>query len=153
MSREKFKTKIETGERGRVFITMPFVPSDKWGKKPRHFVKGTINGVAFSGSLGSRGGIHFMPVNKDLQSEAAISPGDAVTVIIEPQGAAAASDLPEDLENALADNPSAREFLEGLSAFYRNSYLAWIAAAKKPETRASRVEQTVKLLAQKQKQR
>ncbi len=153
MSRERFKTTIETGERGRVFITIPFVPNDKWGKKPRHFVTGTLNGVAFSGSLGSRGGAHFMPVNKELQGKASVEPGDAVTVMIEPQGAGTTSDLPEDLAQALADEPEAREFLEGLSAFYRNTYLKWITEAKKPETRADRVHQTVKLLQQKKKQR
>jgi len=153
MPRERFTTKIETGERGRVFITIPFIPGDKWGKKPRHFVTGTINGVAFSGSLGSRGGSHFMPINKDLQSNAGVGPGDAVTVVIEPQAAGATSDLPEDLAQALADEPEARAFLEGLSAFYRNTYLTWITGAKQAETRAAHVEQTVKLLQQKKKQR
>jgi hypothetical protein len=153
MAREKFKTKVEAGERGRVFITIPFVPSDKWGKKPRHFVKGTINTTAFSGSLGSRSGVYFFPLNKDLQDEAAVGPGDAVTVVIEPQDGAASSDLPDDLAEALTGEPKAREFLDGLSAFYRNTYLKWITEAKKPETRAARVEQTVRLLKQGKKQR
>jgi hypothetical protein len=154
MSREQFESRVESGERGRVFITIPFLPNDKWGKKPRHFVKGTLNGVAFCGSLGARGGKYFMPVNKDLQSQASVGPGDPVTVVIEPEGANKADgDLPEDLETALAGETAARQFLDGLSAFYRNTYCKWITEAKKPETRASRVEQTVKLLKQKKKQR
>jgi Bacteriocin-protection, YdeI or OmpD-Associated/Domain of unknown function (DUF1905) len=153
MSRQKFKTNVEAGERGRVFITIPFVPNDKWGKKPRHFVKGTINTTAFSGSLGSRGGANFFPINKDLQDQAKIGPGDAVTVTIEPQDTAASSDLPEDLERALAGEPKALEFFQGLSTFYRNTYLKWITEAKKAETRTTRVEQTVKLLKQGKKQR
>lgn len=153
MSREKFKTKVEAGERGRVFITIPFAPQDKWGKKSRHFVKGTVNATAFSGSLGTRGGIHFFPINKELQETAAIGPGDTVTVVIEPQEAASSSELPEDLDKALAKEPAARKFLDGLSAFYRNTYLKWITEAKKAETRATRVQQTVALLKQGKKQR
>jgi hypothetical protein len=153
MAREKFKTKVEAGERGRVFITIPFTPADKWGKKPRHFVKGKINSTEFSGSLGTRGGVHFFPLNKDLQDAAELAPGDAVTVEIEPQDGAASDDLPDDLAKALAKDAKAREFLAGLSAFYRNTYVKWITEAKKPETRASRVEQTVALLKQGKKQR
>lgn len=153
MAREKFKTKVEAGDRGRVFITIPFTPADKWGKKPRHFVKGTINSTEFSGSLGSRGGVYFFPLNKDLQDAAELAPGDAVSVVIEPQDGAASDDLPDDLAKALAKDAKAREFLAGLSAFYRNTYVKWITEAKKPETRASRVEQTVALLKQGKKQR
>jgi hypothetical protein len=136
-----------------VFVTIPFAPNDKWGKKPRHFVKGTINTTAFNGSLGSRGGSYFFPVNKELQDQAAIGPGDAVTVVIEPQDGGASGDLPDDLVRALATAPKARDFLDGLSAFYRNTYVKWITEAKKPETRAARVEQTVALLVQGKKQR
>jgi hypothetical protein len=153
MGRERFKTKVESGERGRVFITIPFAPQDKWGKKPRHFVKGTINATAFSGSLGSRGGTHFFPLNKELQSEAEVAPGDTVTVVIEPQQAGSSSDLPADLEEALTDEPAAQKFFDGLSAFYRNTYMKWITEAKKPETRSARVAQTVQLLKQGKKQR
>lgn len=160
MSRQTFKAKVESGERGRVFISIPFTPNDKWGKKSRHFIKGTINKTAFAGSLGSRGGAYFFPLNKELQAEAAIGPGDPVTVVIEPQdgddaqaAAAAAGDLPDDLARALAGKAKARAFLAGLSAFYRNTYVKWITEAKKPETRATRVAETVKLLEQGKKQR
>jgi len=149
---EKFKTTIESGERGRVFITIPFVPNDKWGKKPRHFVKGTIQGVEFKGSLGARDGAYFMPVSKQLQSDADVGPGDTVSVVIEAD-TASTSELPEDLEAALAKAKKARAFFDGLSAFYRNTYVKWIVEAKKPETRAARVTQTVALLTEGKKQR
>jgi len=153
MSRERFKTTIETGERGRVFITIPFVPNDKWGKKPRHFVTGTLNGVGVQRIPGKPGRSSLHARQQGAPGQGFRRAGDAVTVMIEPQGAGTTSDLPEDLAQALADEPEAREFLEGLSAFYRNTYLKWITEAKKAETRADRVNQTVKLLQKKKKQR
>jgi uncharacterized protein YdeI (YjbR/CyaY-like superfamily) len=76
--------------------------------------------------------------------------------VIEPHAgdsANGADGLPDDLANALRKAPEAKAFLEGLSAFYRNTYLKWITEAKKSETRATRVQQTVQLLLQKKKQR
>ncbi len=145
MSRQEFKTKVEAGERGRVFITLPFDPTATWGKKARHYVSGTLNGVAFQGSLGVRGGVYFMPLNKEIQAEANLKPGDAVAVVMLP-AAARAEALPADLAAALAKAASAKKFFEGLTAFQRNTYLKWIESAQKPETRAARIVETVSAL-------
>jgi hypothetical protein len=152
VARKDFDTIVESGDRGRVFIVIPFDPSEQWGKKARHYVRGTIDGTPFEGSLGARGGVFFMPVNKELQKAGGIAPGNRVSVVME-SADAAGSDLPQDLEQALAGAPDARAFLDGLSAFYRNQYVTWITDAKKAETRASRVDRTVELLKAGKKQR
>lgn len=152
MSRKEFKTNVESGERGRIFIVLPFDPTESWGKKSRHYVKGTINGAEFAGSLGSRGGGYFMPLNKDLQKSAAVAPGDAVTVVMQPDEAQG-KELANDLDSALAAAPEAAGFFEGLSAFYRNTYISWIESAKKPETRTARITETIELLKAGKKQR
>ena len=152
MSRSSFETSVESGERGRVFITIPFDPSEEWGKKSRHYVTGTINGTGFSGSLGSRGGAYFMPLNKELQRSTGLAPGDTVAVVMEP-AEAPGKDLPEDMESALAAAPDAAEFFLGLSAFYRNQDVAWIESAKKEETRQARIREAIELLKGGRKQR
>jgi hypothetical protein len=149
---EKFTCTIESGDRGRVFITMPFDPAALWGKKGRHYVTGTINGHPFQGSLGSRGGSYFMPLNKELQSAAGVAPGDKVKVTIEAD-APQEDGLPDDVDAALAASAMARTFFDGLSAFYRNSYLKWIESAKKTETRTARVGEMIGLLEEGKKQR
>lgn len=53
--------------------------------------------------------------------------------------------FPADLEKALAVNRKARRFLEGSGRTYLRLALRWIVTAKRPETRARRVAQVVKL--------
>ena len=51
--------------------------------------------------------------------------------------------MPDDLTAALAANPDAEQFFSGLSASMRRLSLCWIASAKRPETRASRIAKVV----------
>lgn len=152
MAEKTFETSVEAGERGRIFIPVPFDPAEAWGRKARHHVAGTINGAAFQGSLGVRGGAYFFPLNKEMQQKAGVAPGDRVRVIMAP-AEAAESEVPGELAAALAAEPEAGRFFEGLSAFYRNQYVGWVTGAKKAETRDSRVREVVELLRAGKKQR
>jgi uncharacterized protein YdeI (YjbR/CyaY-like superfamily) len=49
--------------------------------------------------------------------------------------------VPDDLAAALTARPGARELFDASSASVRRSALAWVYQAKRPETRAARVEQ------------
>jgi uncharacterized protein YdeI (YjbR/CyaY-like superfamily) len=49
--------------------------------------------------------------------------------------------VPDDLAAALAARPGAGELFDASSASVRRSALAWVYQAKRPETRAARVEQ------------
>jgi uncharacterized protein YdeI (YjbR/CyaY-like superfamily) len=49
--------------------------------------------------------------------------------------------VPDDLAAALAERPGARERFDASSASVRRSALAWVYQAKRPATRAGRVEQ------------
>lgn len=152
MERQEFDTALEADERGRVRVRMPFDPSAIWGKRQRHYIRGTLNGAEFEGSLGSRGGAWFFPVNKALQQKAGIGPGDDVHVVVEP-GESPAAGPPDDLAKALAGEPRAKEFFDGLSGFYQRQYVGWIEGAKKADTRAARVAEVIELLNQGRKQR
>ena len=55
-------------------------------------------------------------------------------------------DLPQDLLDALARNRKAKDFFEKLAPSFQRRYIAWIATAKKPETRAKRLKESVALL-------
>jgi len=59
----------------------------------------------------------------------------------------AAIEVPEDLAKALNDNPQARAVFEQLTSSNRYSVLYRIASAKRAETRARRIEQSVDMLA------
>jgi len=55
--------------------------------------------------------------------------------------------IPPDLEDALAPNETARLYFNAFSASAKRAILAWIANAKRPETRAKRIVETVDLAA------
>jgi len=54
--------------------------------------------------------------------------------------------LPEDLKNAMAKNKKAEAFFERLAPSYQKQYIAWIQVAKRPDTRAKRVKESIELL-------
>ena len=122
MALQKFETTVESGERGRIFITIPFDPKTVWGKQARYYVKGSLNQTPFNGSLGVRGGVVFMPLNKALQQEAQVKPGDKVSVQME-LAEAVREVVPEDFKAALGRAKEASAFFDGLTAFYQNTYV------------------------------
>lgn len=67
----------------------------------------------------------------------------------EPKGSAAkrpAVAVPRDLIQALAGDAAAKSTWSGLAPSHVREYVSWIEEAKKPETRARRVGQTVEML-------
>jgi uncharacterized protein YdeI (YjbR/CyaY-like superfamily) len=54
------------------------------------------------------------------------------------------SSAPEDLQQALAKNPTARRGFASLAPSYRRQYVAWILDAKRAETRRRRVSETIR---------
>ncbi|MEV5536159.1 YdeI/OmpD-associated family protein [Saccharopolyspora shandongensis] len=152
MRRKEFSARLETSERGHVRVRMPFDPTEEWGKRQRHYVRGTINGTEFEGSLGSSGGEFFFPVSKKLREAAGVEPGDEVAVAFEPADPEPVRP-PAELADALRGEPDAATFFGGLSGFYQRQYAGWIAGAKSADTRASRAAAVVALLKQGRKQR
>jgi uncharacterized protein YdeI (YjbR/CyaY-like superfamily) len=59
-----------------------------------------------------------------------------------------ALEVPDDLARRLAHNAKARTHFEAFPPSARKAILWWIASAKRPETRAKRIEETVRLAAQ-----
>jgi uncharacterized protein YdeI (YjbR/CyaY-like superfamily) len=61
------------------------------------------------------------------------------------------SELPEPIARVLRENPPAWENLQGMSASNRQAYYNFLTRAKKPETRAKRLEQAVARLKEKKR--
>jgi uncharacterized protein YdeI (YjbR/CyaY-like superfamily) len=59
-----------------------------------------------------------------------------------------ALEIPADLDQALAANPPARQYWDAFPRSVKRGILEWIANAKQPETRARRIEETVRLAAE-----
>jgi uncharacterized protein YdeI (YjbR/CyaY-like superfamily) len=56
--------------------------------------------------------------------------------------------IPPDLAAALSTNPTAAGYFQQFSGSSVRGVLQWLASAKRPETRAKRIEETVRLAAQ-----
>ena len=56
--------------------------------------------------------------------------------------------MPDDLTAALAADPAAERYFAAFPPSTKKAILFWIASAKKPETRAKRVAETVRLAAE-----
>ncbi len=139
---------VPGGEGGRwTCFTVPFNVEKVFGSKARVSVKGTINGFAYRSSIFPMGdGSHMMMVNKAMQQGAVVRAGDTVKIIMEPDTAPRVVTVPAELKKALAKNKAAKGVFEKFSYSHQREIVGYIDEAKKPETRARRVEKTLQML-------
>jgi uncharacterized protein YdeI (YjbR/CyaY-like superfamily) len=57
-------------------------------------------------------------------------------------------ELSGELEDALAKSKKARAFFDQLAPSYKKQFIGWVSVAKRPETRARRVDEAIRLLEQ-----
>jgi hypothetical protein len=134
------------------FVAIPFSPREVWGARPRFHVTGTINGSAVRGCLGVQGTAYFLRLGAAWARDTGIGPGAQVTVSLALEGPQEAN-LAQDIAAALAANAAAKTFFDGLPTFYRKNFMRWIDSAKRPETRAKRIQDMIALLAAGQREK
>lgn len=126
------------------------LPDDASGKLPSRgqvAVKGVVNRHAFQTVLepdGTRG--HWLEIDKTVRQSLAISDGDSVTVEVEPSTAWPETDVPQDLQAALAGAPEIAEHWRDITPMARWEWVRWIKATKNPQTRDRRVEVAISKL-------
>jgi hypothetical protein len=138
-------TGITSKSGGRVLIRLPFNPDEAWGKKARHHITGTINGHTYRGSIISNSTNYFISLGEAWRRDADIEFGTTVEVVLQPEGPQHDTIAP-DIAAAVSAEPDAQRYFESLATFYRRNYVKWIENAKRPETRAARITETVALL-------
>ncbi len=130
-----------------IFLPIPLEVSAAFETRGRVPVRGTLNGFPFRTSLMPEGdGTHAMAVRKELRAGAKAAAGDVVEVVLERDVAERVVDVPAELEGAWRDSAAARRAFEALAYSHRKEYAEWIAAGKKPETRAARAAKAVGML-------
>src|SRR5688572_31612939 len=121
MTEKRFKTTLaKTGS--RVYLPIPFNPNEAWGVKQRHHIRGTVNGCAVRGSLGSDGTQYFLPLGAAWRHDNGLEAGAKVEVVLSPEGPQSAQ-LSANVADALDAEPTAKAFFEALATFYRNTYI------------------------------
>ena len=130
------------------FLVLPGSVSAKLPTRGMTTVEGALNGHAFKATLEPDGNkSHWLKVTRKLREDAGAEPGDVVTLEITPSGSELESRVPADLRKALAAAPKARALWSGITPVARRDWIQWIISARRPETRARRVENACKMLA------
>jgi hypothetical protein len=143
---QSFQARLQGSEKGRAYVLLPFDPVKVWGLRTHYHVRGTINGKGVRGALGQFSKGYFLSLGPAYRREAGLKLGDAVSVLLMPEGPQRDA-LAADIAGALAAEPDAARFFDGLATFYRKNYLRWIDATKRsPDLRAQRIAELVELM-------
>jgi hypothetical protein len=142
---ETFSATIEEADRGGAFVRVPDAVVTALGGKGRIAVETTFDGVAYRGSVVSLGGGKVIGLLKDIRTALGKGPGDEVTVTLALDTQPRTVEVPDDLRTAL-DAAGLADTFAALSYSHRREYVTWIDEAKKPDTRARRIAQTVERL-------
>jgi Bacteriocin-protection, YdeI or OmpD-Associated/Domain of unknown function (DUF1905) len=144
---EEFAAKVEAADRGGAFVRVPPDVVASLGGRSRIPVRATFDGVPYRGSIVTMGGEKVLGLLRSIRTQLGKGPGDVLTVSVEVDDDARSVDVPEDLRAAL-DRAGQRERFDELSYSHRREYVLWIEEAKKPATRARRIDETIERLGQ-----
>jgi hypothetical protein len=137
----RFQSKVELGGKTATGIPVPDEVVESLGGSKRPAVTVTVGGYTYRTTAARMGGRFLVPLSAEHREAAGLAAGDDVTVDIALDDAPREVALPPDLEAAMDD--AARTTYAGLAYTHRKEWVRWVEEAKKPETRATRVEKTV----------
>ena len=129
-------------------INIPFDVPATFGTRARVPVRGMINKFPYRSSIVPMGGKFILVVNKQLRAGANAKSGDTVSVTLERDEEPRSITPPDDLARALRANPTAEAAWDKLSYTHQKEHARAVAEAKRPETRARRIEKAVAQLAE-----
>jgi len=133
--------------RSWAFLVLPKGASSKLPTRATTTVDGTLNGQSFKAALEPDGNrSHWLKVPRKLREAAGAKAGDIVTLEITPARSELEAKPPADLRNALAATPKAQALWSNITPTARRDWIQWIISAKRPETRARRIENACKML-------
>lgn len=145
---ERFKAKLEPVALGGHCVVVPAKAATAVGLKYGVRVRGTLNGVAYRSSLMTKDGVFHLGVHKATIAKAGARAGDRVDVTIELDDEPLPTDVvPADLAAALAKMKTLRDAWDALPPSHKREHVKAILDAKKPETRARRIDKAVEMLA------
>jgi hypothetical protein len=149
MARARFTARLRPSGRaaGGHLVEVPEEVVAALGGRGRIPVQASFNGVPYRGSIVRMGGVMMLGVTKAIMAEAGAGPGDLLDVVVENDEATRDIEVPQELSKALNRNRAAAAAWDGLSFSHRREYVGYIVEAKREETRARRVEKTIRELA------
>ena len=140
----EFRTTVTLGGKTATGLQVPDDVVEALGAGKRPPVVVTVAGHSYRTTVAPMGGAFWVPLAAEHREAAGVQAGQEVDVRVELDTAPRETPLPDDLAAALDDG--ARAFFDGLAPSHRKEWVRWIEDAKKPETRAARIEKTAEAL-------
>jgi hypothetical protein len=144
MSSITFKTTI-VRDQSMCFIPLTFDPKSVFGKV-RAPVKVTLNGYTYRSTIAAMGGPPCIPLRKSNREAAGLSGGETLEVRLDLDAEKREVKPPHDFVKALKANPPAWERWRELSYTHQREHVEAIETARRPETRARRIEGTIRTI-------
>ncbi|HEY6447714.1 MAG TPA: YdeI/OmpD-associated family protein [Acidobacteriaceae bacterium] len=146
MKKYAFTARIQAGMGGGAGVLFPFDVKKEFGTEGKVPVQATFDGVPYSGSLIRYGAPeHMLGLLKSIREQIGKGPGDTVSVELWRDEAERNVSVPPELAKMLKKERLSETF-DALSYTHRKEYCRWITEAKKEETRARRLAQSVEML-------
>jgi hypothetical protein len=127
-------------------IRLPFDPREVFGKS-RVPVKVTLNGHTYRSTIAAMGGHHLIPLRKSNRDAAGLEGTETLQVRLELDTEKREVRPPADFVKALKAAPGGWDNWRALSFSHQREHVEAIEEAKKPETRARRIERAFSELA------
>ena len=143
----RFTTELLRAGKSATGIEIPDHVVDSFGAGKKPAVTVSINGFSYQSTVAVMGGKYMVGVSAERRAAAGIEGGDIITVDVELLTAPRQVVVPADFGAALDSVAGAREAFEKLAYSHRKEHVRAIEDAKKPETRAARIEKTAAKLA------
>jgi hypothetical protein len=145
MKSKTFKTTI-VRDGSMCFIPVPFDPAPVFGKV-RAPVKVTLNGYTYRSTIAAMGGTVCIPLRKSNREAAGLEGGETLDVRLDLDVEKREVKPPADLLMALKAAPPVWDRWRELSYSHQREYVEVIEGAKKPETRARRIDSALRAIA------
>ena len=142
MPAKRFTVQLERVQKTATMFRIPFDLTEAFGRA-RPPIRVTIRGHTWRTTPGVYDGVGHVVVNRSVKEATGVDAPDRVRVTMELDEEPRTVDVPEDLQAALAGAPEASTAFDHLSFTHRREYVEWIAEAKRPETRARRIADTI----------
>jgi hypothetical protein len=143
--KKTFKTTI-TRDGSMCFIPVPFDPRPVFGKI-RAPVKITLNGYSYRSTIASMGNGPCVPLRRSNREAAGLQGNETLSVTLELDTEKREIKPPPDFVKALKAAPPGWDRWRELSYSHKREHVEAIEGAKRPETRARRIEASVEMIA------
>ncbi|HEX4351250.1 MAG TPA: YdeI/OmpD-associated family protein [Polyangiales bacterium] len=139
--KKTFQAKLGS-DRNPNLIEIPFDVRETFGRA-RPAVRVTLDGITFPSTVAVYDGKSYLGIRKDRRDAAGVETGDTVKITMELDDAPRVVTPPPELAEFLSKHKTARAAWDALSFTDRKERALAIESAKKPETRARRLQKTI----------